>query len=121
MWQCKHDGDCCKKPGEVVVTHAEQAEIERAASPSVALSWLPHEDARFVRLKAGPCPLYDGKGCSVYSVRPFSCRRFACVREDYSESYDWRERTLNREQKRRLIVIQRHAQRWARSHDWPES
>lgn len=122
MWTCQREGSCCTEPDEVVMTQAERAEIERVASPNVALSWRAHAESRFVRLIAQPCPLYDAAiGCTVYDVRPYSCRRFACVREDYREPYDWRERTLNREQKRRLIVIQRHAQRWARAHGWVDA
>jgi len=120
MWQCQRDGACCTEPDEVVLTHVERAEIERAAPHSVALSFLPHADARFVRLVAHPCPLYDhaNRRCTVYDVRPYNCRRFGCVRDDYTASFDPSTRVLGREQKRRLIVIQRHAQRWGRSHGW---
>jgi Fe-S-cluster containining protein len=104
------------------MTPAERAEIERAAPPSVTLSWRPHEDARFVRLMAHPCPLYDatGKTCTVYAVRPMNCRRFACQRTDYTtQAYDQGPQT--RQDRRQLVVMQRHAQRWGRSHDWPEN
>lgn len=120
MWQCQHDGACCTVPGEVVMTPAERAEIECAA-PSVALSWLPHEDARFVRLVAQPCPLYDAtaRRCTVYDVRPYNCRRFACQRTDYTtQAYDQGPQT--RQDRRQLVMVQRKAQKWARSHEWPE-
>jgi Fe-S-cluster containining protein len=100
------------------MTPAERAEIERAAPSSVTLSWLPHDDPRFVRLVAGPCPLYDAakRTCTVYAVRPMNCRRFGCMRMDYSKPYDQGPQT--RQDKRQLIVMQRHAQRWGRSHGW---
>jgi Fe-S-cluster containining protein len=109
------------KPGEVVLTHAERAEIERAVHPGIVLSFLPHEDARFLRLQAGPCPLYDAdaRTCTVYAVRPYNCRRFACQRTDYErQAYDQGPQT--RQDKRQLVVIQRKAQRWGRAHEWPE-
>lgn len=92
--------------------------MESAAPSGLTLSFLPHEDARFVRLQAGPCPLYQNGQCSIYESRPYQCRRFACMRDDLSEPYDWRDRDLTRDQRRQLVVIQRHAQRWARSHGW---
>ncbi len=116
MWQCQRSGECCTLPGEVVLTHAERDEIERVVPSGVALRFEPHADARFVRLLAGPCPLYQNKSCLVYDVRPFNCRRFACQREDYAQPYDQGPQT--RQDRRQLVVIQRHAQRWARSHGW---
>src|SRR5689334_8410128 len=119
MWTCRKEGSCCREPDEVVMTHAERAEIERAAASSVVLSWREHEDGRFVRLMAHPCPLYLGETCAVYDVRPFNCRRFACQRADYTtQRYDQGPQT--RQDKRQLIVIQRHAQKWGRSHGWSE-
>jgi Fe-S-cluster containining protein len=118
MWKCVRDGDCCTLPGEVVMTHAERAAIESAEPSGVALTFTPHVDSRFVRLLAGPCPLYDAKvGCTVYDARPMNCRRFACQRTDYdTQVYDQGPQT--RQDTRQLIVIQRHAQRWGRSHGW---
>lgn len=107
----------------MVMTHAERAEIERAAPSGIALSFLPHEDSRFVRLSAGPCPLLRGKNvCTVYAVRPMNCRRYGCLRDDVTEPWvDGQPQPKTREHKRTLVVLQRHAQRWGRSHDWPEA
>lgn len=126
VWSCHRDGACCRLPGEVVLTHAERGEIERAAPSGVALTFLPHEDARFVRLQAGPCPLYDGSGCSVYAVRPFNCRRYACGRDDVTTEpfvegaipvRFFRDRPFRRQ----LQTIQTRAYRkWAVSHGWEE-
>jgi Fe-S-cluster containining protein len=117
MWTCQRDGACCREPDEVVMTLAERDEVERAVPSGVVLSFLPHADPRFVRLSAKPCPLY-ADGCTVYAVRPYNCRRFACLREDYTRPYD--EGPQTRSDRRQLIVIQRHAQRWARSHGWDD-
>jgi hypothetical protein len=117
MWTCAQTGDCCRETDEVVMTHAEQAEITRAR-PDIAASFLPHVDPAFVRLVAQPCPFY-ADGCTVYAVRPYSCRRFACLRTDPSASWDAvHQEPYRRADRRQLIVIQRHAQRWARSHGW---
>lgn len=120
MWTCQREGSCCTQPGEVVMTHAERSEIERAVPSGVVLSFAPHDDPRFVRLAAGPCPLYDAQGhtCTVYEVRPYNCRRFACMRTDYTQPYTVGPQT--RQDRRQLVVIQRHAQRWARSHGWDD-
>jgi Fe-S-cluster containining protein len=99
------------------MTHAEREAIERAA-PSRALAFASHADPRFVRLLAGPCPLYDAVvGCTVYDARPMNCRRFACQRTDYeTQAFDQGPQT--RQDRRQLRIIQRHAQRWGRSHGW---
>lgn len=114
MWTCQRDGACCTLPSEVVMTHQERAAVEAAAT--VPLTFLPHDNPAFVRLQTGPCPLYTGKGCAVYAVRPYNCRRFACLRTDFNDDYDRGPQT--RQERRDLVVIQRHASRWARSHGW---
>lgn len=118
MWSCQRDGACCTEPDEVVMTHLERLEIERVVPSNVALSWRPHTDARFVRLGAKPCPLYDAdqKTCTVYHERPYNCRRFGCMRTDYTQPYDQGPQT--RQDRRQLVVLQRHAQRWALKHGW---
>lgn len=108
------------------MTPAERAEIERAVPSGVVLSFLPHEDSRFVRLAAKPCPLLVANLCSVHAVRPMNCRRFACGREDVTtepfvnEAIPARALT-DRAFRRQLVVMQRKAQRWGRAHDWPEA
>jgi Fe-S-cluster containining protein len=121
MWKCVGDGACCTQPSEVVMTHAERAEVERAARHGAILRFVVDADPRFTRLQAAPCPLYDAaEGCTVYAVRPFNCRRFACQRTDYeTQAYDQGPQT--RHDRRQLVVIQRHAQRWGRSHGWEAS
>jgi hypothetical protein len=102
------------------MTPAERAEIERAVSPGVALRFAPHADDRFVRLLAAPCPLYDGTGCTVYAVRPMNCRRYGCLRASSAEPWvDGPPVPASRDDRRTLVVLQRRAQPWGRSHGWP--
>ena len=64
------------------MTDAERIALERARPAHVALHWLEHPREGFFRLQAGPCPLLtEDRTCSVYTVRPFNCRRFVCLRE----------------------------------------
>lgn len=104
---------------------------ERQAIEAVtdrALTWrVSAVDARFVELRAQPCPLLNADGtCSVYAVRPFNCRRFLCGREA-TEAWDQAPRlgvplrvVTDRAFRRQYAVNERHAQRWARSHGWTE-
>ena len=121
-WTCQRDGACCTEPAVVVLTHAERREIERAAPRGVTLTFRPHLDRRFLQLEAHPCPLYHtSKGCTVYDVRPYACRRFACLREDYTQPYDaLYPRPPLRAQRRELHMIQHRAQTWAVAHGWSE-
>ena len=84
-WRCQRDGACCQQPDEVRVLVSERREIERMAPTSIALSWRPDADPRFVRLQAKPCPLYINGACSVYEVRPYVCRSFMCGRVDVTK------------------------------------
>lgn len=107
------------------MTHAERAEIERVSS--LVLSWQPHDDSRFVRLLAHPCPLLasDEQGqavCTVHAVRPYNCRRWGCFRDDCSEAVDMRVIPVHvlksRELRRQYARLQRKAQGWAMAHGW---
>lgn len=106
------------------MTHAERAEIERATPPGVVLSFVPHDDAHFVRLTAKPCPLLGADNlCTVYAVRPYNCRRWGCFRDDVTcEPLDNQPvpavLLVDRAKRRQYAVMQRHAQRWARAHGW---
>jgi Fe-S-cluster containining protein len=85
-WACSRDGKCCTEPRFVVMTWAERREIEAAAThlPRRALQWRAGDRPSLTMLVTRPCPLYDAekKGCTVYDVRPFNCRRFGCMRDD---------------------------------------
>jgi Fe-S-cluster containining protein len=119
-WTCQRSGDCCREPDVVVMTPAERAEIERAA-PDVALSFTATPDG-FVALKARPCPLLAGNDCSVYAVRPYNCRRYACGRDDVAVRRDpnpvparfYTDRAFRRQ----MMLMQRKAQTWGRAHGW---
>lgn len=125
MWACAKTGTCCREVDEVVLTHAERAEIERAAPSGVVLSFLPHADARFVRLTAKPCPLLVGNLCAVHAVRPMNCRRWGCFRDDLSEPPEMvpvpAKALATRENRRRFQMMERKAQKWGRAHGWEAS
>lgn len=76
------------------------------------LNWKPTvSPATHTALVAGPCPLYgvasDGRpGCTIHPVRPYNCRRFACLKP------------RTRDDHRFLARLQRKAQRWASKHGW---
>lgn len=136
-WTCHQTGDCCEAISDVLMTHAERDEIERAAPPGVVLSFREHEDSRFVRLAAHPCPLLarDATGkalCSVYAVRPYNCRRWGCFRpspenEPLEPDHGFlgcanaRERWgQDRRVRYQLRKLQREAQPWANAHGWTQ-
>lgn len=104
------------------MTHAERRTLTAAAlaAGDVRLTFRPHPDPDFVCLVARPCPLYaeDAKACRVYEARPYNCRRFACLRRDYTQAYD--AGPQSRADRRQLVVMQRRAQPWARAHGWAD-
>lgn len=123
-WKCQRSGDCCTKPAEVVMTKEEQLVLFKHIPHGIQTIWRDVDD-KFVALKAGPCPLYAFKSCLVYDVRPFNCRRFACMRPDpKTEPFEvsganMMDRVLTSRSARRLAQhIQAKAQRWARKHGW---
>jgi Fe-S-cluster containining protein len=108
------------------MTHAERAVLEPAVRSGVTLAWAPHEDSRFVRLLAHPCPLLTAEGaCSVYGVRPYNCRRFGCFRDDCAEPFNLVsvEAVIrgSRSKRRQYAAMQVRAQRWALQHGWEAS
>lgn len=132
-WHCCRTGECCQVVREVVMTHAERAEIERAvvtAPTSVALLWTSHPDSRFTRLLTPlGCPLLDTSGaqasCTVHAVRPMNCRRYGCFRSDVTTQPVPRneaETLVNilssRAYKRQALRMERHAQRWGATRGW---
>jgi Fe-S-cluster containining protein len=123
-WKCQREGDCCTKPLEVVMTQLEAAAITHAASSDIKLQFRPLDGA-FVALKAAPCPLYWKGECTVYAVRPYNCRRFACLRPDpKAEPFEPDGgNLLKRVQQSRVALrmakrIQNRAQVWALKMGW---
>lgn len=123
-WTCQRSGDCCTIPAEVVMTQQEAAALVHAAPKEIKMSFRPVGDG-FVALKAAPCPLYAFKTCLVYEVRPFNCRRFACMRPDVkAEPFEADGRNMTDRTKTSRVAwrlgkqIQRKAQRWARKMGW---
>ena len=129
-WRCQQSGDCCSKPADVLMTTQEAAGILQQTAGTVSLDFRKVADG-FVALKAHPCPLYDAiyQVCTVYDIRPYNCRRFACMRPD-PKTEPWESTAAdgcaNRDDRlsqsrivrRQLKQIQAKAQPWARAHGW---
>jgi len=116
-WVCQRSGDCCTQPSEVVLTEAELRAIVAITDRRLHVR---HRPDGFWTLAAGPCPLYDAEtGCTVYAVRPYNCRRFACLRADPTHTpFTGAGIPETRAERRQLVQIQRKAQRWAVTHSW---
>lgn len=125
-WKCQRSGDCCTLPKEVVMTKEEAAILVHAAPKEISMQFRSAGDG-FVALKAAPCPLFAFNGCLVYEVRPYTCRRFACMRPDVkAEKFEPNGDNLfdrvrvSRVARRVAEKFQRKAQVWARKHGWGE-
>lgn len=134
-------------PQAVTMTLDEQAVVQAAADKALTLGqlskmvWEPSEMAGFVNLKARPCPLLidvSGKPvCSIRESRPYSCRRFMCLRPEPEQEplqfvpltnlltygnvgvINLRERLVHSRVARRMYEKnQRKAMRWADKHGW---
>lgn len=130
------------------MTVEERTVIEKALTIKklVSLVW---DDAGlkpgFVALTAHPCPFHEFTGvkgestCTIHSIRPYQCRRFACLRPDVkAEPFQMaplspylkygnigcsnlRDRLVNSRVARRTYeLIQRKAQKWALKHGWKQ-
>lgn len=124
-WKCQHSGDCCEKVPEVVMTTQEAKHLVLHAPPTITLHFRPTDEANFVAMKAGPCPLHIFNRCIVYEHRPYNCRRFGCMRPDVKaepfeiDGSNLHDRTMTSRPARRLAIkIQRKAQHWARKMGW---
>lgn len=106
------------------MTKEEAAEIVHAAPPTISLQFRDAGEG-FVALKAQPCPLFVFNSCLVYAVRPYQCRRFACMRPNVkTEPFEadggnlMKRVAQSRVALRLARKIQRKAQRWALQHGW---
>lgn len=81
----------------------------------------------WVELDGTPCPLLDGKDCSVYDVRPYQCRRFQCHRapgEAFDPSGPLGCKNLSdrleqsAETRKAYKRNQQKAMKWANTHGW---
>ena len=129
-WRCQQSGECCTQPPDLVMTTMEAAGLLQAKAADVELRFTKRPDG-FVSMQAGPCPLYDAtyQVCTVYDVRPYNCRRFACMRPEPTRE-PWESTATgecaNREDRlgqsrlarRQARQIQVKAQPWARAHGW---
>lgn len=132
-WKCQQSGDCCQAVSEVAMTKEEAEALRPHVDPAIwqKLQWSPGPPSTvgtFILLKANPCPLLTTDNlCSVHAVRPYNCRRFACLRipgEQFEPDHgefgcaNVRDRIDDRSARRFLAKLQRKAQRWALSHGW---
>lgn len=127
-WKCQSSGDCCRQPKLVSMTFAERRELEaQATKASSRLQWRYNERPNMTDLVAGPCPFVTTENrCGVYDVRPFACRRYACMRDDvaaepfmHGDSADVAKRKPHR--LAQLVEMQRDGQTWAIAHGWKET
>lgn len=144
-WACQRSGDCCRA-ARVVMTEPERELLQGWADQHWTLAQLQtlHFDQAepgFVSLRAGPCPFLSATNiCTVHAIRPYNCRRFACLRPDPSTEplegvppspiltyraigcANLRDRLVHSRVARRLYTrIQKKAQRWALAHGWREA
>lgn len=134
-WRCQKSGDCCSLPDEVIMTRQERDAILPKVPQGIRTAWRDIEGSPFVALKAKPCPFFIFGDCQIYDVRPYNCRRFACLRPDpkaepfeMMPQQDGRYPTgnvnaddrfmLSRIARRMLIQIQRKAARYGLQHGW---
>jgi Fe-S-cluster containining protein len=125
-WTCCQSAECCRMPKAVLMTDAEFAVVLRHASLRASLKF-SHPKPGWTELKAAPCPLLVDNQCSVYSVRPYVCRRFQCHREA-GEAFDpsgplgcrnLSDRLEHSRVTRRAYALnQRKAARWGLAHGW---
>lgn len=128
-WRCQKSGDCCSKPDEVLMTRQERQVLLPAIPQGIKTAWREVND-QFVALKAQPCPFFIFGDCLVYEVRPYNCRRFACLRPDPKlepwEDGDGPTKCKNTDDRiatsrialRMMKLFQRKAQRWALKYGW---
>lgn len=134
-WKCHRSGDCCSIPVEVIMTREERTAILPKIPQGIRTEWRDVEGSQLVALKAHPCPFFIFGECLVYDVRPYNCRRFACMRPDPKTELfenDLSPSTItgcrnaddrfytSRVARRMLVQIQRKAMNWARAHGWEE-
>lgn len=113
-WTCHQSGDCCRTPPFIVMTDAEaKLMVARADRATRDLVFRPDTREGYVQMLAGPCPFLHGEAtCAVYDVRPYNCRRFACLRGF---------RGTDTEAHAVRVLIQRKAQVWADAHGWSDA
>lgn len=131
-WKCQQSGECCSLPAEVVMTRQERSNILPIIPDGVLTIWRDIDET-FVALKAQPCPFFLFGECEVYEVRPYNCRRFACLRPDpKSEPFEFDNSAhkltgcknaddrfyTSRVARRMLKQIQSKAQRWGARYGW---
>ncbi len=81
-FECQQCGKCCTgAPGAVYVSENEIENIfsllDQNADEFKENYLYPYKDSFSIKEEAdGKCVFYEGKGCSIYSVRPEQCRTY---------------------------------------------
>jgi Fe-S-cluster containining protein len=108
----------------VTMTWAERREIE--AVTDRPLRWTAGARPATTMLLAHPCPLLGGDNrCTVYEVRPFSCRRWMCGRDDRAQIVEDAPVPMRVRRSAELTAdyaaMQAEAHPWALAHGWREA
>lgn len=114
------------------MTAAERDELLRASD--VPMTFVARGEGDYVALLPVPgtdtCPLLAASGdCSVWSVRPYNCRRWGCFRPTTDEPFAMAVTKTDdgvmpirlyqsKPVARQMSRMQRQAQPWALAHGW---
>lgn len=122
-WTCRQSGDCCRATQTVQMAESELA-LLKAAQPDIEPVIVSRDVGR-LEIAAGPCPYLADNQCSVYEVRPWRCRVWACFRRSASDPYRddllqirLRESAGVRRTWGRMLD---EAADWGRQHGWTDS
>ncbi|MFH1277577.1 MAG: YkgJ family cysteine cluster protein [Candidatus Eisenbacteria bacterium] len=92
-FSCTRCGRCCREPGWVRFTPAEQRPAARALGIPVARFRETHghdEDGTWIRVtRPKPCPFLGEEGCSIYEARPEQCRTWPFWPENLASKAAW--------------------------------
>lgn len=95
-FSCTECGECCRRPGVVVLASDEMEAI--AAHLGVSVQTLieecaiePRGDVWWIRLRNNPCPLLVEDRCSVHAVKPRQCRAYPFWPEIVGSFESWKE------------------------------
>ncbi len=70
---------CCTSSYYIPLRPSDAATLEKVPDAYLTKSQQPPDGTWMMGYKAnGHCPMFDGKGCSVYKARPQTCRDYDC-------------------------------------------
>jgi Fe-S-cluster containining protein len=129
VWTCAQTGDCCTVP--VVMTRHEARLVIEAADKELHWSIVDADKVALVSPTGeARCPLLGAdRRCTVYAVRPYRCRVFACLRQPGEPlepggpmgCANARRAITDRATRRWYATYERKAQQWALKHGWSPS